>query len=57
MMSSLMAAPFKFAADMIPKPVFGGTVRDRVETRDSSQFLEWKSPVQPTVGEKAFRDA
>ena len=29
MTSSLMAAPFEFAADVIPEPVLGGAVRDR----------------------------
>ena len=62
-MSSLMAAPFEFAADVIPESVLGGAVRDVVEIGDPAEFREGQSavqstvlvegPVQPAVGEHA----
>src|SRR5262245_59249379 len=48
-MSSLMAAPFEFAADVVPEPVLGGAVGDLVETRRPPEFREGQGPVQSAV--------
>src|SRR6478735_8499620 len=49
MTSSLMAAPFEFAADMVPEPRLRGCVGNVVEVGESAEFLERKRPVQATV--------
>ena len=47
MMSSLMAAPFEFAADVVPEPVVRGRVRNLVEVRDPAKFGKGQGAVQP----------
>jgi hypothetical protein len=42
-----MAAPFEFAADVVPEPGFGGAVRDVVEIRGPAEFREGQRRVQP----------
>src|SRR6516162_7737475 len=60
MMSSFMAAPFKFAANMIPESLLGGAVGDVVEISQSAKFGERQRLVQPAgfvegVVQKAVR--
>ena len=40
MTSSFMAAPFEFAADMIPESRRRGCVRNVVKVGESAEFLE-----------------
>src|SRR5438067_568854 len=49
MISSLMATPFLFAADVIPEPVLGGAVRGLVEMSCPPEFVERQRPVEPAV--------
>src|SRR6478672_8117337 len=48
MTSSFMAAPFEFAANMVPEPCRRGGVRNLVEVGESAEFVEGESPVQST---------
>src|SRR4029077_15404505 len=45
--SSVMAAPFEFATDVIPEPLFRGLVRDVVKISTSAEFGERYGGVQP----------